>query len=103
MPVLQNKADAENPKVNQEGAVLPLHQSFMTSGIDGTITIPSTPAISAPVTHIIMILNLMKLVVSMIYVLDFKSLVLVQMLNVYLLNNGSPELFLKPKKVVVMN
>ena len=47
MPVLQNKADTENPKVNQGGALLPLHQSFMTSGMDGTITIPATPAISS--------------------------------------------------------
>ena len=49
MPVLKNKADSENPKVHQDGALLPLHQSFMTSGMDGTITIPSTPAISSSI------------------------------------------------------
>ena len=49
MPVLQNKADTENPKVNQGGALLPLHQSFMTAGIDGTITIPSTPSINSSI------------------------------------------------------
>ena len=49
MPTLKNLADVENPKVNEQGALLPLHQSTMVGGMDGTITIPSTPAISSTI------------------------------------------------------
>lgn len=49
MPKLQNKADAENPKINEGGALLPLHQATMTSGMDSTITISSSPAISTSI------------------------------------------------------
>jgi hypothetical protein len=49
MPQLSNKADNENPKVHERGALLPLHQAQMTGGMDGTITLPSTPAISSSI------------------------------------------------------
>ena len=49
MPTLQNLADAENPKVSESGCLLPLHQSHMVSGMDSTITIPSTPSISSTI------------------------------------------------------
>ena len=49
MPQLTNLADAENPVVHEEGAVIPLHQSTMVSGMDSTISIPSTPSISSSI------------------------------------------------------
>ena len=49
MPKLKNLADVELPKINEGGALLPLHQSHMTSGMDSTITIPSTPTISSSI------------------------------------------------------
>ena len=49
MPELKNKADVENPKIKENGALIPLHQSHMTAGMDSTITIPATPAISSSI------------------------------------------------------
>ena len=49
MPKLQNLADVELPKVNENGALLPLHQATMVSGMDSHITIPATPAISSTI------------------------------------------------------
>ena len=49
MTKLQNKEDAENPKVNVGGALVPLHQATMTSGMSSTITIGSSPAISSSI------------------------------------------------------
>ena len=49
MPKLHNLADVEDPRVNDGGALVPLHQSKMVSGQDSTITIPSTPAISSSI------------------------------------------------------
>lgn len=49
MPHLKNLADVENPKINVGGALVPLHQSTMTAGMDSIITIPSTPAISSSI------------------------------------------------------
>ena len=49
MPQLKNLADVENPKVSERGSLIPLHQSHMTGGMDSTITLPSTPAISSSI------------------------------------------------------
>ena len=49
MPKIQKLADLEHPKVNEGGTLIPLHQSSMVSGMDGTITIPSVPAISSTI------------------------------------------------------
>ena len=49
MPQLKNLADIENPKVSEKGALLPLHQSHMTGGMDSTITLPATPTISSSI------------------------------------------------------
>ena len=49
MPKLANLADIELPKINEGGALLPFHQATMHGGMDGTITIPSTPAISSTI------------------------------------------------------
>ena len=49
MPKIISLADAENPKVNESGALLPIHQATLIGGSDSTITIPSTPAISSTI------------------------------------------------------
>ena len=49
MPQLKNLADVELPKIHEGGALLPLHQAHMTGGMDGTITVPATPAISSDI------------------------------------------------------
>ena len=49
MPKLQNLADVELPKVNENGALLPLHQATMVGGMDSHITIPATPAIASTI------------------------------------------------------
>ena len=49
MPKIQNLADLEHPKVNEGGALIPLHQSTMISGMDGTVTIPSVPSIASTI------------------------------------------------------
>lgn len=46
---VKHKHDVENPKVRWNNALIPLHQSQITGGMDSTITIPSTPAISSSI------------------------------------------------------
>ena len=46
MPQLKHKKSVEHPKVSEKDGLIPLHQSTMTGGQDGYITIPATPTIA---------------------------------------------------------
>ena len=50
MPNLQHKEEVENPRVVERNALLPIHQSTMTSGQDSYIVIPATPS---PATNLL--------------------------------------------------
>ena len=43
MPVLQRKADVHAPKVNDDGALLPVHQAQIIAGTDAYIELPCSP------------------------------------------------------------